>query len=96
MNKFIKQYVGLKLKEYRKLHGINQDTLADYLGVTRNSVCNMESGRHGLDVDKIYLLCCLFAIEANSFFPDIKHVTITHEDVQVVKTKRKIVINKNQ
>lgn len=75
----------------RKYLKLSAEDVAKYLNVTRQSIINIETGRHGLKYETIYKLCCLYRMKPNDFFPEISHVKIEHECEEIiVKRKKKI------
>jgi len=57
-----------QIKKYRKAAGISQQSLADQLGVTRNTVINWEAGKYRPDADLFPTLCTLLGITLNDLF----------------------------
>jgi len=78
------------IKTKRKELGLSQDNVAQYLGLTRISIINIENGRHGLKYDSVYKLCCLLNIQPNDLFPKIKPVKIKF----ITQTETKLVVKK--
>lgn len=92
----IAAYIGAKIKERRELADIKQGELGELLGLSRVSVLNMESGRHRVSVDNLFLLCGIFKCQLNDLFPPIKTVDIVFvtKKVKVEKRIRRIKIIK--
>ena len=57
-----------QIKKYRKEAKISQQSLADQLGVTRNTVINWEAGKYRPDADLFPKLCALLGITLNDLF----------------------------
>ena len=57
-----------QIKKYRKKAKLSQQSLADHLDVTRNSVINWESGRYRPDADLFPALCRILGITLNDLF----------------------------
>ena len=71
-----------QIRKYRKAAGISQQSLADELNVTRNSVINWESGKYRPDADLFPKLCHILGITLNDLFalqPDPAGLVSTHE-----------------
>jgi DNA-binding XRE family transcriptional regulator len=87
------KYVGNKVKEMRKASKLNQVQIADYLGISRVNLTNIENGNNGTSFVSIYKLCCLFGCQLSDIFPPIVKVAISYEEIEVtrfVATKVKI------
>ena len=50
------------LKQIRVLRGMKQKTVAEYLGVTRETVSNWESGRCACSINDFKKLCDLYEV----------------------------------
>lgn len=68
-NKF-KQDMGARIRQIRKLRGLNQDELAAGIHLPRTSLVNMEKGRQGVTAATIYHLCQFLKISPADIFPD--------------------------
>lgn len=64
----MKKEIGNKIKKYRKQQGLNQQQLAELLGVTNRAVSNWESGANGVDIELIPEICKILKIGPNEFF----------------------------
>lgn len=60
--------MGEQIKKYRKEAKISQQSLADQLNVTRNSVINWESGKYRPDADLFPVLCRILGVPLNDLF----------------------------
>lgn len=54
--------LGEKIQELRKRKGMSQEQLAEYLGVTRQSISKWELGASVPDIDKLKMISRLFAV----------------------------------
>ena len=63
-----KLQMGEQIKHYRKAAKISQQSLADQLHVTRNSVINWEAGKYRPDADLFPSLCRILGITLNDLF----------------------------
>lgn len=57
------QRLGLLIKERRVELGMQQESLAQAVGLTRSSISNIESGRHDMTVKKLFTMCRVLDIE---------------------------------
>lgn len=89
-NSPIKKQIGANIQKFRKQLGWSQQELADLMGLSRTSIINIESGRHGLPLTEFYKLCCLFVIPPNDIFPKIKILKI----VTSKRTIRKVTVKR--
>lgn len=58
--------VGRNIYELRTRSGLSQETFADKLGVTRQSVSKWELGQALPEVEKVMQICRLFNVDANA------------------------------
>src|SRR4051794_475801 len=68
---------GAGLKAARKSKSerrINQDDLAEGLGVTRTSVSNIERGRHRVFLDQVYIAARQLGVEVTDLLPGMDEV----------------------
>ena len=54
MNQALRQSLAEKVKLAREAAGIQQQELANVVGLTRTSISNIERGKQGLSVDLLY------------------------------------------
>jgi len=57
-----------KAKEYRKKEGISQEKLADLLGVTRQSIISIESGKYTPSLELALRMSKLFKCKVEDLF----------------------------
>ncbi len=57
-----KQTLHQRLKFHREKKNFSQEQLANYLGITRQSISNWETGKSYPDIDNLILLCKLYDI----------------------------------
>ena len=63
MDKFIK-----RLKLLRKIRGLKQEDVADYVGIKRNTYSNWENGKTEPSLSKLLLLADLFDVSLDWLF----------------------------
>jgi len=59
--------LGEKVKLLRNRRGLNQDDLAEVLGLSRSQISNLESGRRNLSVKQLEKLCEYFKVDMSYF-----------------------------
>lgn len=72
------QVIGFNLKSYRSKLGLTQESLADYLGVSREEISYFENGRRPVSTSLLSKAAKLFGIDEYDFF---------EEDLSAVETK---------
>lgn len=92
-NHIVKRFAK-EMKERRIRKGYTQGMLADYLGITRMSVINMEAGRHRPTIEKLYEIACVLECSIQSFFPPMRRIVVEEKEEVVTKTKTKRVLAK--
>lgn len=65
----LKQYIGEKIKYYRKLNKMTQEELASKLNTTKQAVSRYEKGTRKANQDILFQLCDIFNISIDDFFP---------------------------
>lgn len=85
----INVHIGKAIQAAREGNNINQQMLADLLGLSRTSIANIESGRHGTTPQNLYVIASLFSISVSDLFPPLKLIEyeITTEMVEVKRMK---------
>lgn len=63
------QEIGNRIREARNNQGLSQDSLASCLNLTRNSIINLEKGRHKPSVYQIYELSGILNVDFFSLIP---------------------------
>lgn len=57
--------IGENVRLARKNIGINQQSLADLVGLSRATIVNIEKNRHNLNSDKIQEFCKVLSVSPN-------------------------------
>lgn len=60
--------LGNKVKILRKNKGINQETLANVLGLSKGQMCNLENGKRNFSLGQLEKICEYFNIDLSYFF----------------------------
>lgn len=63
------QYIGSRIKYYRKLNKMNQDELATALNTTKQSISRYEKGIRKTSQDVLFQMCDVFNVTIDDFFP---------------------------
>lgn len=66
------QYIGSRIKYYRKLNKMNQDELAIVLNTTKQSISRYEKGIRKASQDVLFQMCDVFNVTIDDFFPNKK------------------------
>lgn len=83
----LKDFVGLKIKEYRKDNRLTQEALAEKLGVTKQTVSRYEKGERKANQDILFALCDIFGVTIDDFFPsknDSVKIIVNTSDINVI------------
>lgn len=84
----INKYIGEKIRTFRQSKNINQEELAEYLGVSTQAVSRYELGDRKTDNDVLFKLADYFNVSINDFFPPIsfdnaKLVDIDDDSIEI-------------
>ena len=66
----IKQKVGLKIKEYRKLKGFSQEKLANLSEIDRTYLPTIEKGKRNVSIEILEKLAIALEISIKDFFDE--------------------------
>jgi transcriptional regulator with XRE-family HTH domain len=72
------QEIGSIIKELREKQGVSQEALANYLGLTRMSIINLEKGRHRPSIHQIFLIADLLKVNIHELLP-ISKIGLSNE-----------------
>lgn len=67
-------YIGANIRKYRDLQDLNQQQLADYIGVTRELISLIESGQRDISLENLNKLADLFGIELSDLIEEDSEV----------------------
>lgn len=85
------KYMGEVIYQKRKQENITGAQLAQFVGLSRTSIINIERGRHQLQIDTIFKICGLFKCQINELFPPVDAIDFEiQEKVITVRKKKKI------
>ncbi|MEC5422072.1 helix-turn-helix transcriptional regulator [Virgibacillus sp. C22-A2] len=65
----LSQYVGNKIREYRKKQKLTQKELGDKIGVKHNTISSYESGTVSPEQDSLFALSRALEVKVDDFFP---------------------------
>ena len=66
----ISEYVGKKIKEYRKKKRLTQEELGKRIGVGLSTISGYERGSSSPDNEKLFALSKVLDVSVNDFFPE--------------------------
>ena len=72
----INQFVGARLREFRKKSGKSQIEIAEYLSLSQSAYAKLETGETAINTERIYKLCQLLDKPFKSFFPPLKSTSV--------------------
>lgn len=61
--------IGVRIRVLREARGMSQQDVGDFLGVTRASICNVESGMSRAMVHDLVKLADLFCVPVTALLP---------------------------
>lgn len=85
------QYMGETIRAKRQASGITGQQLADFVGLTRTSILNVEAGRHQLQIDTIFKICGLLKCQINDLFPPVDAINFEIQEKTVTVKRQKTI-----
>ena len=70
----VHELIGARIREARRASGIQQEELAERVGLTRTSISNYERGTQNLTVESLYAICAALKIEPYTLLPSLEEV----------------------
>ncbi|PIZ78888.1 MAG: hypothetical protein COY01_02930 [Candidatus Pacebacteria bacterium CG_4_10_14_0_2_um_filter_40_20] len=67
----VRQSIGKKIKEMRNKLGFSALKVSKHLGISREAVTHIETGRNNISAVGLWKLATLFNCQVSDFFPDI-------------------------
>jgi len=64
-------YIGDKIREVREQKDINQTAFSDMTNFSRPSIINIEKGRQGITVHKLYTIAAVLGEPISTFLPEV-------------------------
>jgi transcriptional regulator with XRE-family HTH domain len=86
--------IGLKIRKLREATGMNQQRLADLLGVLRTTVSQIENGEREISAEELKKLAAIFNVSADNLLNLEKEPeVILEEGMKTIEAKGQIRIN---
>lgn len=63
------KFIAIRIKDIRIKKGMNQDELADLLGMSRTSISNIEQGRQQISIKRLYQICTKLDVKSSEILP---------------------------
>lgn len=63
--------IGAKIRHLRKLHSMDQKTLAEHLNVSNKTISSWESNRTEPNMKMIEMMCDVFGCQKTDFLEDV-------------------------
>ena len=79
--------VGTRIKIEREKQGLSQDSMAEYLDLTRASIINIEKGRHKPAIHVLVLIANFLNVDVMKLMPT-KPISAYKNDVQFYDFKK--------
>lgn len=67
----VRKSIGKRIREIRNKLGFSALTVSEHLGISREAVTHIETGRNNLSAVALWKLATLFDCDVSDFFPDI-------------------------
>ena len=88
---------GERIRERRVLLGISQETLAEAVGVTRNSISRYENGQTEMKLDVMYKICDFLKITPSDISPSrFREVSEVDEEINEIAVMYKQLDKENR
>ena len=91
---------GERIRERRVLLGISQETLAEAVGVTRNSISRYENGQTEMKLDVMYKICDFLKITPSDISPsrfrEVSEVSEVDEEINEIAVMYKQLDKENR
>ncbi len=69
----IREFVGGKIRTYRKLRSIDQHGLAEAVGISREQLTRIETGQLGTPYPRLANIAALLGVRVGDLFPDANY-----------------------
>jgi DNA-binding XRE family transcriptional regulator len=83
------KFMGEVINQKRKALDITQQQLAEFVGLSRVSIMNVERGRHQLQIDVMFKICGLLKCQINELFPPVDAINFKIQEKTVTVKKQK-------
>ena len=86
----VREYIALKIKEFRESMGWTKSRLAVTLDTTPRMITNWEQGRGLPSIEYVYDMALIFGVGVEEFFPPIVIKTENDMEKEIVSDFRKL------
>ena len=84
-------FVGSKIRQLRKDHGLTQSELSRRIGVQQSDLCRMENGEYKVSLDTLFKILSVFGMEIGEFFRDqLVPTTSSDREQEMLRVFRRI------
>lgn len=87
-----KNFLGKKIKEFRKNKGLTQDKLAEKIGIDVKHLSRIECGKNQLSLNLLYKICYILDVEPFRLFD----TSITKQKDEMIKEIIKFLSETNE
>lgn len=95
--------IGGNIKKLRESLGINQSSIAHFLGVDQSLISKVENGERSLSADMLYKLACLFGVSVDTIESETMKISdlsfafrsknLSVEDMEAISAVNRIALN---
>lgn len=89
-------YVGIELRKARNALGATQRDVGDAMGLSQNSISNIEAGRQRIRLDELYGICMYLELDPREILPTKAEVTTSPTEHKVPIGKKLIRLTKKE
>lgn len=79
-----REKISENIRKYRKMSGISQTELANYLGVSKAAVSNWEKGINGVDTDTLFKIADILHVSVSALGGIQTDYSITDPDTKAI------------
>jgi transcriptional regulator with XRE-family HTH domain len=93
----IYKIIGERIRTLRESLNLNQEDIADQIGMRRTSITNIEAGRQRLPIDTLYAIAGMLGVSVFDLLPENhpdKEVSEAFFNLREVEKQRQHLINK--
>lgn len=93
-NKNITEHIGREIYRRRKFLKITQEELANYIGLSRVQLVNLEKGNNRTTFESLWEICNALSCTVSDLFPPqnkVRRKTVTKTVTRMLPTKVKVI-----
>jgi len=92
MDNTLKKGLGKKIRYFRKLEGLTQETLGEKAGISYKFIGEIERGEVNPSVDSLISIANALSVKVKNLFPSETDVTtqLSPEDIEIIKKALKL------